>query len=75
MAVNLKEEKFLWKQGYKLVVGFDEAGRGPLAGPVVAAAVMCNFTNKKHSWISNSQKIFYFGLHTNIRKFEDYLIK
>mmetsp|Transcript_43371 Transcript_43371/g.110974 ORF Transcript_43371/g.110974 Transcript_43371/m.110974 type:complete len:203 (-) Transcript_43371:291-899(-) len=28
----------LWAQGYRLVAGTDEAGRGPLAGPVVAAA-------------------------------------
>lgn len=27
-------------QGYRLVAGADEAGRGPLAGPVVAAAVI-----------------------------------
>jgi ribonuclease HII len=27
-----------WSQGYKAVAGVDEAGRGPLAGPVVAAA-------------------------------------
>ena len=37
---NLNEEKKLWKSGYKYVVGLDEAGRGPLAGPVVAGAVM-----------------------------------
>ena len=36
---NLKEEKKLWKKGFKVVVGLDEAGRGSLAGPVVAAAV------------------------------------
>lgn len=35
----LKEEKKLWQRGYKKVVGLDEAGRGPLAGPVEAAAV------------------------------------
>jgi len=36
---NLNEEKKLWKKGYKIVVGLDEAGRGSLAGPVVASAV------------------------------------
>jgi ribonuclease HII len=37
---NLKEEKSCWRKGYRAVVGLDEAGRGPIAGPVVAAAVM-----------------------------------
>lgn len=32
-------EKKLKKQGYQIIIGVDEAGRGPLAGPVVAAAV------------------------------------
>ncbi len=36
---TLNQEKKLWKDGYKLVVGLDEAGRGALGGPVVAAAV------------------------------------
>ncbi len=40
MKLSLKEEKKLWKKGYKFVVGLDEAGRGALAGPVVAGAVM-----------------------------------
>ncbi len=39
---NFQEEKKLWKKGYKYVVGLDEAGRGPLAGPVTAAAVLLN---------------------------------
>ncbi len=34
-----REEK-LFKKGYKSIAGVDEAGRGPLAGPVVAAAVV-----------------------------------
>lgn len=33
-------EKELYDQGYKFVCGVDEAGRGPLCGPVVAAAVI-----------------------------------
>lgn len=33
-------ERCLWEKGYALVAGVDEAGRGPLAGPVVAAAVV-----------------------------------
>lgn len=33
-------ERKLWRQGFSLVAGVDEAGRGPLAGPVVAAAVV-----------------------------------
>lgn len=32
-------ERQVWAMGYRLVAGVDEAGRGPLAGPVVAAAV------------------------------------
>jgi len=37
---NLKYEQNLYEQGYQLICGVDEAGRGPLAGPVVAAAVI-----------------------------------
>ena len=33
-------EKELYEQGIKLIAGVDEVGRGPLAGPVVAAAVI-----------------------------------
>jgi ribonuclease HII len=36
----LVEEQKLWKHGFKFIAGVDEAGRGPLAGPVVAAAVI-----------------------------------
>lgn len=35
-----KLEKELFSEGYNLIAGVDEAGRGPLAGPVVAAAVV-----------------------------------
>ena len=40
MKPNLKEEKLLWKKGYKFVAGIDEVGRGCLAGPVVAGVVI-----------------------------------
>ena len=45
----------LWKK-YKFIAGCDEAGRGPLAGPVVAAAVILprNFT---HPEIDDSKKL------------------
>ena len=33
-------ERVLWTQGLTRVAGVDEAGRGPLAGPVVAAAAI-----------------------------------
>lgn len=36
----LTRESELWAEGYQLVAGVDEAGVGPLAGPVVAAAVI-----------------------------------
>lgn len=38
--VDLKLEKEYQEKGYKIVCGVDEAGRGPLAGPVYAAAVV-----------------------------------
>ncbi|MBZ9569486.1 ribonuclease HII [Patescibacteria group bacterium] len=40
MFPNFREEKRLWRKGHKKIAGLDEAGRGALAGPVVAAAVM-----------------------------------
>ena len=36
----LKYEKYYAAQGYKNIAGIDEAGRGPLAGPVVAVALI-----------------------------------
>jgi ribonuclease HII len=36
----LRRERDLWSQGFARIAGLDEAGVGPLAGPVVAAAVV-----------------------------------
>jgi ribonuclease HII len=33
-------ERVLWRRGVTRIAGFDEVGRGPLAGPVVAAAAV-----------------------------------
>lgn len=39
MRLSASEQK-IQAQGFNLVIGIDEVGRGPLAGPVVAAAVL-----------------------------------
>ncbi len=35
----LRHERTAWSSGHQRLAGIDEAGRGPLAGPVIAAAV------------------------------------
>lgn len=37
---TLEREWALWEEGREVVAGIDEVGRGPLAGPVIAAAVV-----------------------------------
>lgn len=44
------------KEGYKFVCGVDEAGRGPLAGPVCAAAVILD-TSVDIDGINDSKKL------------------
>ncbi len=46
---NFNEERKLWRRGYKIVVGLDEVGRGPLAGPVVATAVCFKYDRNRVS--------------------------
>ncbi len=38
--ISLNEENSFWHKGHNFVAGIDEVGRGPLAGPVVSAAVV-----------------------------------
>ena len=52
----LSYEKELYKQGLTLIAGVDEVGRGPLAGPVVAAAVILP-KNCKIRGLNDSKKI------------------
>lgn len=57
----IQEEKALWKKGYNFIAGIDEAGRGPLAGPVVAGAVLIDKKSfnliKKNNLIRDSKKL------------------
>jgi ribonuclease HII len=56
MCCGVYYEKKFRKRGFALIIGVDEAGRGPLAGPVVAAAVALkeqSFVNR----IDDSKKL------------------
>ncbi len=55
--ITLKEhEKNLREKGFKFICGIDEAGRGPLAGPVVVASVIMP-ENSMIEGINDSKKI------------------
>ena len=49
-------ERQLEKEGYKIIGGIDEAGRGPLAGPVVAGCVIYP-ANGPFSYADDSKKL------------------
>jgi len=51
-----QQEIKLYQEGYQAVVGIDEAGRGPLAGPVVAAAVILDQDNPIYG-LDDSKKL------------------
>jgi ribonuclease HII len=56
MPCNFEHEEALRRSGIQIIAGIDEAGRGPLAGPVVAASVILprGFTHKK---LTDSKKL------------------
>ena len=56
LEAMLRYEKELYVQGINLIAGVDEVGRGPLAGPVVAAAVILP-QNCKIKGLNDSKKI------------------
>ncbi|MBC8446667.1 MAG: ribonuclease HII [Chloroflexi bacterium] len=49
---SLVYERKYWASGYRLVAGLDEAGRGALAGPVVAAAVVLSRNGQHESLLA-----------------------
>jgi ribonuclease HII len=53
---SFRRERKLMAKGLQLIAGCDEAGRGPLAGPVVAAAVVLN-PNKIPRGIDDSKRL------------------
>lgn len=52
----IKFDQSYYSRKVKLIAGIDEAGRGPIAGPVVAAAVIFN-KKKFHPKINDSKKL------------------
>ncbi len=61
---TLHFERELRSQGYRCIIGVDEVGRGPLAGPVVAACVQlppecpaCEFRDSKQTSHKQRQKL------------------
>ena len=48
---SMKEEKYLQSLGYKSIAGIDEAGRGPLAGPVFAGAAILPI-EMEYKWLA-----------------------
>ena len=56
MRCTLKHENALRRAGIQFIAGIDEAGRGPLAGPVVAAAVILP-DRFRHSAVDDSKKL------------------
>jgi ribonuclease HII len=69
---HFNEEKKAWKRGLQSVAGLDEVGRGPLAGSVVAAAVIVrqnavirNLAINDSKKLSEKQREYFYELLTN----------
>jgi len=55
-VISFEIEQSLANSGYRMICGVDEAGRGPLAGPVYAAAVILNEQFEPHG-LNDSKKL------------------
>ncbi len=53
----LRYEKKAYKNGAEIIAGIDEAGRGPLAGPVVAAAAILPPNFRRHKTLTDSKQL------------------
>lgn len=54
--LKAEEEKLYNEKNIKYICGIDEAGRGPLAGPVVVGAVVMP-RDSKIEWVNDSKKV------------------
>ena len=76
MALNLFFEKDLKKAGYQKIIGIDEAGRGPWAGPVVMAGVIlpdgfdCKFLNDSKKLTAIQREELYVHITHNAEMFQ-----
>jgi len=66
---NFREESKLWRKGLYVIVGIDEAGRGPLAGPVVAVSaavknknILCNKNIKDSKKLTPKKRLEIYNL-------------
>jgi ribonuclease HII len=57
ISVNVNFEKQALKDGFKLIAGVDEVGRGCLAGSVVAAAVILDLSKPLPEGLNDSKKL------------------
>jgi ribonuclease HII len=74
--MTFKTEKELQKAGFQFIAGLDEAGRGPLAGPVVAAAVIlpsnfeCQELNDSKQLSARKREVLYTKIIQGALAFE-----
>lgn len=68
-APDFSHEAKAWAEGFSRIAGVDEAGRGPLAGPVTAAAVILD-PSRLPAGLNDSKKL---GARRRAMLFEDIL--
>ena len=61
-----RTERALWREGRGRVAGVDEVGRGPLAGPVVAGAVVLPFTRARWAAGLRDSKLLSAGVREEL---------